>query len=50
MPPVELSGPQKRELRLARIPTLIRFAGGCEVGRLVEADCGKPAAVEAFLA
>lgn len=37
-------------LRLARIPTLIRFAGGCEIGRLVEADCGKPAAVEAFLA
>lgn len=37
-------------LRLARIPTLIRFARGCEIGRLVEADCGRPAAVEAFLA
>lgn len=37
-------------LRLARIPTLIRFAAGCEIGRLVEADCGKPAVVEAFLA
>ena len=36
-------------LRLARIPTLIRFTGGCEIGRLVEADCGNPAAVEAFL-
>ena len=36
-------------LRLARIPTLIRFAGGCEIGRLVEADCGNAAAVEAFL-
>lgn len=36
--------------RLARIPTLIRFVDGCEVGRLVEADCAKPDAVAAFLA
>lgn len=37
-------------LRLARIPTLIRIARGCEIGRLVEADCAKPDAVAAFLA
>jgi hypothetical protein len=37
-------------LRIARIPTLLRFAAGCERGRLVEADCRDPAAVEAFLA
>lgn len=37
-------------LRVARIPTLVRFRDGCEVGRLVEADCADPAVVEAFLA
>jgi hypothetical protein len=37
------------DLRVARIPTLIRFERGCEVGRLVEADCARPEAVAAFL-
>lgn len=36
-------------LRLQRIPTLIRIDGGCERGRLVEADCARPDAVRAFL-
>lgn len=36
-------------LRVARIPTLIRFRDGCEIGRLVEADCADPATVAAFL-
>jgi hypothetical protein len=36
-------------LRVARIPTLIRFVDGCEVGRLVEVDCSEPTVVEAFL-
>ncbi len=35
--------------RVQRIPTLIRFAGGSEIGRLVEADCADPARVAAFL-
>ena len=35
--------------RLQRIPTLIRFEGGCERGRLVEGDCADPGVVEAFL-
>ena len=38
------------DLRLARIPTLIRFDHGCERGRLVEADCANPELVAAFLA
>ena len=37
------------DLRVARIPTLIRFERGCEVGRLVEADCARPEVVAAFL-
>lgn len=37
------------DLRIARIPTLIRWAHGCEVGRLVEGDCANPEAVAAFL-
>lgn len=36
-------------LRVARIPTLVRFVNGCEVGRLVEADCADQTVVEAFL-
>jgi len=35
--------------RVARIPTLIRFRGGLEIGRLVEAPCADVAAVTAFL-
>lgn len=35
--------------RLARIPTLIRFAAGIDIGRLVEGPCADPAAVRAFL-
>ena len=38
------------ELRVARIPTLIRWRDGCEVGRLIEADCADPAVVAAFVA
>jgi hypothetical protein len=34
---------------LARIPTLIRFQRGIDIGRLVEASCADPAAVRAFL-
>jgi len=37
-------------LRVQRIPTLIHFINGCEVGRLVEGDCADPDAVAAFLA
>lgn len=37
-------------LRVARIPTLVRFRDGCEIGRLLEADCADPAVVAAFLA
>lgn len=37
------------DLRVARIPTLIRFERGCEIARLVEADCAVPEAVQAFL-
>lgn len=37
------------DLRVARIPTLIRFVRGCEIGRLVEADCASPDVVAAFL-
>jgi hypothetical protein len=36
-------------LRIARIPTLIRFRAGAEIGRLVEGDCAKPELVAAFL-
>jgi hypothetical protein len=36
-------------LRLTRIPTLLFIERGLERGRLVEADCAKPAVVEAFL-
>jgi hypothetical protein len=36
--------------RIERIPTLVRFRAGCEIGRLVEADCADPARVAAFLA
>jgi len=35
--------------RVARIPTLIRFRAGVEIGRLVEGPCADPAAVAAFL-
>lgn len=35
--------------RVARIPTLIRFRAGLEIGRLVEGPCADPAAVAAFL-
>lgn len=35
--------------RLQRIPTLIRFRAGLDVGRLVEGPCADPAAVRAFL-
>jgi len=35
--------------RLVRIPTLILIEGGCERGRLVEADCAKPELLQAFL-
>ncbi len=35
--------------RIARIPTLLRFADGVEIGRLVEADCTVPQRVQAFL-
>jgi hypothetical protein len=35
--------------RLARIPTLIRFRAGVDIGRLVEGPCADPAAVRAFL-
>lgn len=35
--------------RLERIPTLIRIEGGCELGRLVEADCARQERIEAFL-
>lgn len=41
---------QHPRLRVARIPTLIRFRDGREIGRLVEADCADPAVVAAFLA
>ena len=34
---------------LQRIPTLIRFRGGIDIGRLVEAPCSDRAAVAAFL-
>jgi hypothetical protein len=34
---------------LARIPTLIRFQCGLDIGRLVEASCADAAAVRAFL-
>lgn len=36
-------------IRLARIPTLLFLERGLERGRLVEADCAKPAVVEASL-
>lgn len=36
--------------RVARIPTLVRYRAGLEIGRLVEAACAEPAAVTAFLA
>lgn len=44
--------PYRQEPRLAvqRIPTLIRRAGGREVGRLVEAECADPARLAAVLA
>lgn len=35
--------------RIARIPTLIRFRAGIEIGRLVEGPCADPAAITAFL-
>ncbi len=35
--------------RLQRIPTLVLIDGGCERGRLVEADCARREVVEAFL-
>lgn len=34
---------------LARIPTLIRFRAGLDIGRLVEGPCGDRSAVQAFL-
>ena len=37
------------DLHVARIPTIIRFAAGCEIGRLVEADCANAEVVSAFL-
>jgi thiol-disulfide isomerase/thioredoxin len=37
------------DIRLARIPTLIRFDDGCERGRLVEGDCAQVGLVAAFL-
>ncbi|MBA3684486.1 MAG: DUF953 domain-containing protein [Planctomycetes bacterium] len=36
--------------RVQRIPTLVLIEGGCERGRLIEADCGRPDSVAAFLA
>ena len=35
--------------RVSRIPTLIRFRAGVEIGRLVEGPCADPAAITAFL-
>ena len=35
--------------RVARIPTLVYVRSGCEIGRLVEADCSNAEAVAAFL-
>jgi hypothetical protein len=40
---------QHGQVHLNRIPTLILVEGGCERGRLVEADCARPEAVAAFL-
>ena len=37
------------ELRITAIPTLCKFVHGACVGRLVEAECADPAALEAFL-
>lgn len=34
---------------VARIPTLIRFQRGLDIGRLVEAACGERTAVQAFV-
>ncbi len=34
---------------LARIPTLIRFRGGIDIGRLVEGACADRGAVQAFV-
>lgn len=35
--------------RIARIPTVVRFRGGLEIGRLVEGLCADPVAVTAFV-
>jgi hypothetical protein len=40
---------QHATLRIARIPTLLWLEDGCERGRLVEGDCGRPELVKAFL-
>ncbi len=37
------------QVHLNRIPTLLLIEGGCERGRLVEADCARPESVAAFL-
>ena len=35
--------------RIGRIPTLVRFRKGLEIGRLVEGPCADPAVLTAFL-